>query len=242
MNKNSIRLGVNIDHVATLRNARGQNDPSVLRALFEAADGGAQIITIHLREDRRHIRDEDVHEILRHSLVPVNLEMALNDSILDFALKSRPYSVCIVPERREEVTTEGGLDVIKYKDKINQYAKALKDAGISVYLFIDPEKEMLPHISPDFVDGIEVHTGSYANHFHILRERERELEKIRMVHDLSLDLGLEFHAGHGLNYHNIRDFLIFPQLKEVNIGHAILSRALSIGLKNAVREMKELIL
>lgn len=241
MKKSRIKLGVNIDHVATLRNARGENDPSIIEMMHYVIEGGADSITIHLREDRRHIRDNDVLDILKESKVPVNLEMALNQEILEFAVKHKPAYVCIVPEKRQEITTEGGLDLKKNQKKIQEYASSLSEAGINVYLFTDPDKDGLQYIPLAHISGIEVHTGAYARSFSNPQKKNREIEKLREVHDFAGSMGLEFHAGHGLNFNNIEDILFLENLTEVNIGHAIIADSLKHGLKNSVSRMKELL-
>lgn len=242
MKKKRIKLGVNIDHVATLRNARGENDPSVIEMMHQAALGGADSITVHLREDRRHIKDEDVTSILKESKIPINLEMALNEEILEFAISHRPSFVCIVPEKREEITTEGGLNLKENIKKIEKFAPLLHEAGIEVFLFVDPDAEILRYISTEYIKGIEVHTGSYAHAFFHPLEKEKELNKLIKIHNAASKMGLEFHAGHGLNYYNIFEILTLENLSEVNIGHAIIAHSLKTGLRESVTKMKEILL
>ncbi len=236
-----IALGVNIDHVATLRNARREGDPSLLEMAFEVQEGGADSITMHLREDRRHILDEDLFEIQKHLKIPINLEMAPTEEMLKIALDLKPRSVCIVPERREEITTEGGLDVKKYKELLIEFQKELIQKEIEVFLFVEPDIEALEISKEIGVKGIEVHTGSYARSFKNNFQKEKELKRIYEAAKKAKDLGLEFHAGHGLNRFNLIPLLKIPNLKEVNIGHSIIARALKIGLKEAVREIATLL-
>ncbi|MDH5719474.1 MAG: pyridoxine 5'-phosphate synthase [Spirochaetia bacterium] len=238
---NNIRLGVNIDHVATLRNARGENDPSLLELAFCAQDGGADSITMHLREDRRHIRDNDIFLINEHLKIPINFEMALTDEMVNIALKLKPKSVCIVPEKREELTTEGGLNLKSSYNNLAQFAPTLLQNDIEVFLFIDTDNESLKKAKELNVTGVEVHTGEFARFVKHARRKDAELTKIKKAADFCLKNNLRFHAGHGLNYYNIADILSIANLAEVNIGHAIIARALKIGLKQAVKEMKEII-
>ncbi len=238
---NEIRLGVNIDHIATLRNARGENDPSLLEMAFEVIDGGADSLTMHLREDRRHIRDEDVHEIRKHSKVPLNLEMAVTDEMIRFALGLRPKSVCLVPENREEITTEGGLDVSSMSSKIKDAVRLFKAEDIKVFLFVEPDRETLKISADTQANGVELHTGSYARNFLHEAARQRELHRLEDAAHAAKSQGLELHAGHGLNYVNTVSMKHIVGLTEVNTGHAIISRALKTGLSRAVSEMKELL-
>ncbi len=238
---NEIRLGVNIDHIATLRNARGENDPSLLEMGFEVIDGGADSLTMHLREDRRHIRDEDVHEIMKHSKVPLNLEMAVTDEMIRFALSLRPKSVCLVPERREEITTEGGLDVSSMSSKIKDAVRLFRAEDIEVFLFVEPDPETLKISADTQANGVELHTGSYARNFQHEAARQRELHRLENAARDAKSLGIELHAGHGLNYANTVSMKHIEGLTEVNTGHAIISRALKTGLSHAVSDMKELL-
>lgn len=236
-----IRLGLNIDHIATLRNARKERDPSLLELVFEAQEGGADLITMHLREDRRHILDEDLFEVKKHSKLPINLEMALTQEMLEIALKLKPHSVCLVPERREELTTEGGLDIKKHFSLIKDFCHELKKAQILVFPFVEANRESIALSFEAGCDGVEIHTGRYARFWHNSHLRKEEIYRFTEMAQLCLELGLELHMGHGLNYFNIHHILSLPGLKEVNIGHAIISRALKTGLQNAVREMKALL-
>ena len=234
-----IKLGVNIDHVATLRNARGEQDPSLLEIALEAQEGGAASFTMHLREDRRHIVDNDLFEIKKHAKIPINMEMALTDEMTEIALKLKPKSVCIVPENREELTTEGGLNTKDLFDRLSNGLSVFKEADIEVFLFTEPSEEAVEHAAKLGVTGIEVHTGNFARSFFHREALESELKKINYAGKLCREKHLEFHAGHGLNYHNIYSLLGIENLSEVNIGHAIISRALKTGMRQAVLEMKD---
>lgn len=236
-----IKLGVNIDHVATVRQARRtvEPDPVAAAALCELA--GADGITVHLREDRRHIQDRDV-EILRETVrTRLNLEMAVAPEIVAFAARVRPDHVCLVPEKREEVTTEGGLDVAGNAARIAAAAKRLRKAGILVSIFIDPVERQILAAARSGAQFIELHTGCYAN-ARGEEARRAELEKLVAMGALASRTGLRVNAGHGLTYWNVRPVLAVPGLEEMNIGHSIISRAVLVGLERAVREMKELIL
>lgn len=232
-------LGVNIDHVATLRQARRGRVPDPVQAVREAIQGGADGITIHLREDRRHIQDHDLPAIQRVSRVPVNLEMALHPDILRIALRQRPQKACIVPERRQELTTEGGLDVERYRSALKRTIPKLKARGIEVSLFIDPSERSIKTSAALGADAVEIHTGSYANATG--RQRRRELERIRRGAWLAARLGLKVHAGHGLDYLNVKAMARIPEIEELNIGHSIVARAVFTGLREAVRQMKDII-
>ena len=233
-------LGVNIDHVATLRNARGEFEPSVLEAAKVCVNAGVHGITAHLREDRRHIVDYDVFS-LRHDIkCRLNLEMAATYEMKKIALELMPDACCIVPEKREEVTTEGGLDVYSQKDKIKEFVKPLIDAGIKVSLFIDPEREQVNAASDTGVEYIELHTGAYSRAFGSKRE-EAEFFKLRQAASLANLLGLKVNAGHGLNYKNVHRMHELDSIEELNIGHSIISRAIFVGLDSAVKEMMNLI-
>jgi pyridoxine 5-phosphate synthase len=226
-------LGVNIDHVATLRQARYREtpqspnaEPDPIAAALVAEKAGAAGITAHLREDRRHIQDRDIFELRERITTKLNLEMGLSDEIVQIALQVKPHDVCLVPENRREVTTEGGLDCAGQIERLRVVVAKLQDTGARVSLFIDPE------LRAEFV---ELHTGAYANAFGA--ERDRELEKLCQGAQLALDLGLRVNAGHGLNYENTNAILALPGLEELNIGHSIVSRSVAVGLEQAVREM-----
>ena len=232
-------LGVNIDHVATLRNARGGKEPSVIRAAEVCEDNGATSITTHLREDRRHIKDKDVRTLIKKLKTNLNLEMAVTEEMGEIALEIKPHSVCLVPEKREEITTEGGLDVAGQLDKITEFVKKLKDAGIIVSLFIDPSEEQVKAAAQTGAQFIEMHTGQYSEAFGTDREDD-EFLKLKKSAAFAQTLGLKVNAGHGLNYENVRRMHEIPGLYELNIGHSIISRAVFTGLAAAVREMADL--
>lgn len=235
-----ITLGVNIDHVATVRQARGTDYPNPVDAALIAEEAGADAITLHLREDRRHIQDRDV-EILRDRLTTrMNLESAVTEEMIAFALRVKPHDVCLVPERREELTTEGGLDVILRFKQINHACARLAEAGIRVSLFIDAQPEQVDAAVKAGAPAIELHTGRYADAKTVI-EQQAELETIRVMVAYGLDQGLQVNAGHGLHYQNTQPIAAIPGLSELNIGHAIVSRALFVGFAQAVREMKSLI-
>ena len=231
-------LGVNIDHVATLRNARGTTYPSPLEAALLAETHGADLITLHLREDRRHIKDADVAIINQALKTRMNLEMALTDEMLEHALQIKPADVCLVPEKREEVTTEGGLDVLKYAKKITKFTRKLSDAGIRVSLFIDADADQIIAARDVGAPVIELHTGAYAdapNH----AAHSHELARIAAGAELGQELGLVVNAGHGLNIHNVSEIAKLPQIRELNIGHALIAQAVFLGLPEAIKQMKE---
>lgn len=238
MNK-EIFLGVNIDHIATIRNARGTRYPDPLHAAFIAEAYGADGITLHLREDRRHIIDRDVL-MLRESLnTPMNLEMAITREMLAFALKVKPEHVCLVPEKREELTTEGGLDVVKHFDRVLEVTKTLQEKNIEVSLFIEANKEQLDAAKAMGATTIELHTGTYAD-AKDQRKRLLELNQLEESAYYGHELGLTVNAGHGLHYHNVKPIAAIDVIHELNIGHAIIARALFCGLGPAVQEMKNL--
>lgn len=232
-------LGVNIDHVATLRNARGGKDPDTIKAAEICEQNGATSITTHLREDRRHIKDEDVHTLIKTIKTKLNLEMAVTDEMQKIALEIKPHSVCLVPEKRQEVTTEGGLDVAGQLEKITNFVKPLVDAGIIVSLFIDPNEEQVKASAKTGAQFIEMHTGQYSEYFGTDKE-EAEFSKLKNSAQLAQSLGLKVNAGHGLNYENVHRMHEIPDLYELNIGHSIISKAVFTGLANAVREMADL--
>jgi len=233
-------LGVNIDHVATLRNARGGIEPSVIDAAAIAEENGATSITTHLREDRRHIRDNDVYTLTKTLKTKLNLEMAMADDIQKIALEIKPHSICLVPEKRQEITTEGGLDVAGQLDKVTEFIKPLLDAGIIVSLFIDPDFEQVKASAKTGAQFIEMHTGTYSETFGTEKEEE-EFLKLKNAAKLAQSLGLTVNAGHGLNYVNVHRMHEIEGLYELNIGHSIISRAVFTGLPEAVSKMKELI-
>lgn len=231
-----IKLGINIDHVATLREVRGTLYPDPVQAALAVEQAGADAVTLHLREDRRHIQERDV-EILRRLLqTRMNLEMAVTDAMLDFAVRIRPQDCCLVPERREELTTEGGLDVVTQQDKIADACQRLAEAGVRVSLFIDAEIAQVEAAAATGAPAIEIHTGHYAD----ARQPEIELARIELAAQTARDFGLQVNAGHGLNYQNVQAIAAIREIAELNIGHAIVARALFCGLPEAVREMKRL--
>ncbi len=231
------KLGVNIDHVATLRNARGENDPAPLELALVAQNAGADLITVHLREDRRHIRDADVFDLKKHLKVPLNFEMALSEEILAIALKLQPSTACIVPERREEITTEGGLNVAQYSATVADFSERLQAQGIEVFLFIEPDPFAVKAAAATGARGIEFHTGAYARAFTHLPQRKTEIKRLQAATAAALDFGLEVHAGHGLNYFNVGEVAEIDGITELNIGHAIIARSLAVGLDEAIFEM-----
>lgn len=233
-------LGVNIDHVATLRNARGGVKPSVLDAAKICEKLEVSGITTHLREDRRHIKDEDVFAIKENISTRLNLEMAMTEEMKRIALDLKPAACCIVPEKREEVTTEGGLDVAGQVKKAIEFVKPLKDAGIVVSMFIDPDKDQIDATLEANAPFIELHTGAYSNEFGSDLE-EDEFQKLKMAAMYAQRHGLKVNAGHGLDYENVKRMHEIPDLIELNIGHSIISRAIFVGLERAITEMKDLI-
>ncbi len=235
-----IKLGLNIDHVATLRQSRGTSYPNLVRAALICEEAGADAITIHLREDRRHIQDADV-DILRGMLqTRMNLECAVTDEMISNALRVRPHDICLVPERREELTTEGGLDVVKHFDAVKQATERCGAVGIRVSLFIDPDEKQLDAAEAIGAPVVEIHTGKYAD-ADSLAEREQELARIQHAVAYGHSLGLQVNAGHGLNYHNVRPIVAIPNVTELNIGHAIIAESVFIGLEAAVKKMKALL-
>jgi len=235
-----VKLGVNIDHVATLRQQRGTEYPSPLEAAALCEQAGADGITIHLREDRRHIQDADLHGLRQALQIPLNLEMANSPGIVDIAVATRPDEVCLVPERRQELTTEGGLEVAGQLEALQPTVARLKDAGIRVSLFIEPSIRQLEAAVKLGAPVVELHTGRYCN----LSGEAREVELLRIVGAArhGHQIGLQINAGHGLNYENLPEFLnTVPHLDTLNIGHSIVARAVMVGMARAVREMKDLI-
>lgn len=233
-------LGVNIDHVATLRNARGGVEPDVIKAAEICEANGATSITTHLREDRRHIKDDDVYKLIKTIKTKLNLEMAMAEDIQKIALEIKPHSICLVPEKRQEVTTEGGLDVAGQLDNVTEFIKPLLDVGIIVSLFIDPELSQVQASALTGAQFIEMHTGAYSDAFGKDNEEE-EFLKLKTAAKAAQNLGLTVNAGHGLNYENVHRMHEIPDLYELNIGHSIISRALFTGLPEAVKKMAELI-
>ncbi|RTE87111.1 MULTISPECIES: pyridoxine 5'-phosphate synthase [Gammaproteobacteria] len=235
-----VKLGVNIDHIATLRNARGVAYPDPVYAAAIAEQNGADGITIHLREDRRHIKDRDVVLLAETIQTRMNLEMAMTDEMVDIACKTKPAFVCLVPEKREELTTEGGLDVYGQLERTRDVVARLSEAGILVSLFIDADKRQIEAAKEVNAPYIELHTGHYAETSG--EEQQKELRRIQTGARDAHQLGLVVNAGHGLHYHNTRAIAQIPELYELNIGHAIIAKSVFSGLAGAVREMKDLLI
>jgi len=233
-----LRLGVNIDHVATVRNARGGDNPDPVRAAILAQGAGADGITAHLREDRRHISDDDIVRLSKALTVPLNLEMAATDEMLDIALKARPHAACIVPEKREERTTEGGIDSAGQHNRLAPIVAALVKANIRVSMFIEPDRRQLDASKALGAPVVELHTGAYAHASGA--ERGKLLEKIRDAAAYGEALGLEIHAGHGLTYDNVKPIAAIAQIRELNIGHFLIGEAVFIGLEESIRTMRRL--
>ncbi|MGP0905727.1 pyridoxine 5'-phosphate synthase [Serratia sp. CY76391] len=232
-------LGVNIDHIATLRNARGTQYPDPVQAAFVAEQAGADGITVHLREDRRHITDRDVRLLRQTIQTRMNLEMAVTDEMLDIAIELQPHFCCLVPEKREEVTTEGGLDVAGQLDKMSVAVERLAQAGILVSLFIDPDHRQIDAAVAVGAPYIEIHTGAYAEAQGELAV-QAELRRIAVAAAYAAEKGLKVNAGHGLTYHNVQPIAALPEMHELNIGHAIIGQAVMSGLPAAVADMKVL--
>ncbi len=255
-------LGVNIDHVAVLREARRVNDPDILQALYVACESGADQITIHLREDRRHIQDVDVKNILAHSKLPVNLECSINKEILSIVSELKPHRATLVPEKREEVTTEGGLDVFSFADEVQEATRQLHKVTIPVSLFVDPTIEAIEQSKKLGAEMVELHTGHFANLYAMLHSNlsysnhsikdlelprqelqvklQESLNAIKNAADHAKKLGLEVAAGHGLNYHNVDEMMKIESITELNIGQSIVARSVFSGLAQAIKDMKKL--
>ena len=240
MTTSTIKLGVNVDHVATLRQARGTQYPSVVQAALRAEEAGADSITIHLREDRRHIQDADVYALRPLLQTKMNFEMAVTDEMIGIALKIKPQDVCLVPERREERTTEGGLEEAGNLSRMKEVCQKLADAGIRVSLFIAPDIEQINAAKAVGAPVIEIHTGKFADSEGA--EQAQELARIQAATAHAQSLGLVVNAGHGLNIHNVHPIAAIPGMNELNIGHAIVAHALFVGWEYAVREMKALMI
>ena len=234
-----IRLGVNVDHVATVRQARRVEVPDPLEAALLAEKAGADGITVHLREDRRHIQEHDVERMRQRLTTKLNLEMAVTPAMIALAERLRPNDACFVPEKREELTTEGGLDVLANKQKIVEAVKRLQDRGIHVSLFIDPRESQIETSKAVGAHAVEIHTGTYCNA--VGAEQEKERDAVAVAASLAHGLGLEVHGGHGLNYENVSPIVAIPEIVELNIGHSIIARAVIVGIEQAVREMKQLL-
>lgn len=232
-----LTLGVNVDHVATLRQARGTNYPDPAQAADIARKAGADGITVHLREDRRHIQDFDVTEIRESIALPMNLEMATTQEMLAIAIKVRPHECCLVPEKREELTTEGGLDVVSQHSQLADYIAALKQSGAKISLFIDPDEAQIACSAELGADIVELHTGTYADSE--TTDRQAELQRLIAGAEQASSLGLQVNAGHGLHYQNVQAIAAIPQIECLNIGHAIVARAVMSGFYDAVFAMKQ---
>ena len=237
-----LRLGVNIDHVATVRNARGGGYPDPLRAARAAQEAGADGITAHLREDRRHITDSDIEGLLDVLSVPLNFEMAATDEMQRIALRHKPHAVCIVPEKREERTTEGGLEVAREENRLAHFIAPLREAGCRVSIFIAADRRQIEAANRIGAEVIELHTGAYCDAYAEGRwdAAEDELKKLREMAAFGHDLGLEIHAGHGLTYDTVSPIAAFPQVRELNIGHFLIGEAIFLGLGPAIAEMRRL--
>ena len=235
----TVLLGVNIDHVATVRQARGTDYPSVIEVSELAELAGADSITVHLREDRRHIQDADVQALCQNCSTRINLEMAVTPEMLAIALERKPADVCLVPEKREELTTEGGLDVISNRVEIAAATTQLKESGLRVSLFIDPDPGQLDAAHETGATVVELHTGTFADADGA--EQEQELERLRLACEYGHTLGLQINAGHGLHRQNVQAVARLPHMAELNIGHSIIARSIFVGLEQAVREMRDLI-
>jgi pyridoxine 5-phosphate synthase len=238
---NPILLGVNVDHVATIRQARGSRYPDPVHAALQAEMAGADGITMHLREDRRHVQDEDIERFAACTQTKLNFEMAATDEMRDIALRVKPVDVCIVPEKREELTTEGGLNVVGNDNALTEMCGTFNDNNIRVSLFVDPDQAQIEASRKAGAAFIEIHTGSYAE-AQSLEQRERELAKIVQAAEFAESIGLKVNAGHGLTRHNVAPIAAIPQMHELNIGHALIADALFTGLPQAIRDMKQLML
>jgi len=233
-------LGVNIDHVATVRQARMTNEPDPVHAAVLAEMGGADGITVHLREDRRHIQDRDVRLLRQMIRVGMNLEMAVTDEMTQIAIEVLPEQATLVPEKREELTTEGGLDIVGQKDRVAECVKRLQDVGVRVSLFVDPDEWQIAASAEVGADAIEIHTGTWAD-AQSAETRASEYARILKGSQQATEADLQLNMGHGLTYRNVRDIATIPNVHELNIGHSIISHAVMVGLERAVREMKQLI-
>ena len=239
--KRYVRLGINIDHVATLRNARGENYPEVTEAARIVENCGADLVTVHVREDRRHISEKDLGDILNAINIPVNLEIGANMEMVKIAIEYKPKFVCFVPEKRQEITTEGGLDVINNFDKLKKILKSFSNENINVAIFIDPDKDQLIATQKLGVKTIEFHTGGYANAFIKKNNVELELKKITESTAFAKKLGLNCHAGHGLTYDNVSAIASINDIVELNIGHFIIANSIFYGLENSISKMRNII-
>ncbi len=238
---NPILLGVNVDHVATIRQARGSRYPDPVHAALQAEMAGADGITMHLREDRRHVQDEDIERFAACTQTKLNFEIAATDEMRDFALRINPVDVCLVPEKREELTTEGGLNVVSNDNAITELCASFNDSNIRVSLFVDPDQAQIEASRKAGAEFIEIHTGSYAE-AKTVQQRRHELQKIEQAAKFAEEIGLKVNAGHGLTRHNVAAIAAIPQMYELNIGHSLIADALFTGLPQAIKDMKQLML
>lgn len=242
-----IHLGINVDHVATVRQARKTNEPDPVFAAHLAELGGADGITVHLRQDRRHIQDRDVRILKETVQTSLNLELAVGEDVLAIALEIKPHQACLVPEHRQEVTTEGGLNLARHDPALIPCIKALQNVGTIVSLFIEPDPDTIKRARDLGADAVEIHTGSWANAWAQAKGRSNrdalttQLKRLESAADTAAQIGMRLHAGHGITYHNVGDILHLPYLRELNIGHTIVSRAMMVGMERAVRDMRMLI-
>ncbi len=235
------RLGVNIDHVATLRNARGENYPSPLRAALLCQEYGADGITTHLREDRRHIRDDDINEIIENISIPLNFEMAPTDEMVNIAVNAGPNACCIVPEKREEITTEGGIDIRGNHNILVPKIEKIKKNNIRVSLFIDASTDQIKMAKEIGADIVELHTGEFCRKLNYNEDASSELERIKEAADFSNSIGLELHLGHGITFDSVEELSKIEEVKEFNVGHFIISESIFIGLEKSISKFRELI-
>ena len=235
-----IRLGINIDHVATLRNARGEGHPNILEIAEIVKNSGADSITVHLREDRRHIKDQDVFDLKDKNYLPLNLEMAATHEMRDICLRVQPYACCIVPERREELTTEGGLDVKNQLDYLGEFVSEFKDKEIKLSFFVDPDIEQIDAVAKLGVKVIEIHTGKFAINFN-KKNHDLELNRIKQAAEHCLEIGIDCHAGHGLNFDNVSEISEIPNIIELNVGHFLISNAIIDGLDMTIKKFMKII-
>ena len=238
--KKRILLGVNIDHIATVREARGTSYPDPVKAALDAEQAGADGITVHLREDRRHIQDRDIRVLREVMRTPMNFEMGVTEEMLSMAAEIRPENVCLVPETREELTTEGGLDVVAQEARLAAAIERLQNVGCEVSIFLDADEQQILAAKRVGATTIELHTGHYSESI-TPEDQEHQLRLIRQAAEFALKQGLTVNAGHGLHYHNVEPIAAIPGINELNIGHAIIAHALFVGFSSAVREMKEII-
>lgn len=236
----TLRLGVNIDHVATIRNARGGVHPSPVRAALLAQESGADGITAHLREDRRHISDNDIKDLKAKISLPLNFEMAATDEMLEIALNNKPNAACIVPEKREELTTEGGLDVVKYKHRLQEITTELKQQNIRISLFIEANEHQIEASKEVGADIIELHTGTYTHCAFGSDKQDKELNKIKRAASMADQLGIEVHAGHGLCYQTVKPIAGIEEIVELNIGHFLIGESIFVGMEQAIKQMQKL--